>query len=150
MALDYLGTDLQVSPTYSGTSWSNLDLTLDPAAPLPGTTQVDLAVAVGANALRQALLLRLLTPRGSLAALGHASYGSRLHDLIGRPHTEATRALARAFVLEAIAQERRVAQVLALELAPRSEAEPHHIRMELSVQPLDTTDPVTLGVQVSL
>ena len=31
--------------------------------------------------LAQALLLRLLTPRGSLAALGHAAYGSRLGEL---------------------------------------------------------------------
>ena len=41
----------------------------------------DLAVATGRENLAQALLNRLHTRRGALAALGHPGYGSRLHTL---------------------------------------------------------------------
>src|SRR5688500_20244610 len=49
---------------------------------------VDLGAMRGRQNLAQALLLRLLTPRGALRALGHATYGSRLHELIGERKTE--------------------------------------------------------------
>src|SRR4051794_12538 len=113
MARNPLGRDLLVAPFLSATSWDALDLTptgqgADLAAP------VDLAAVEGIDALRQALLLRLLTPQGSLAALGHAEYGSRLHELVGTEFADAARLLARAFVLQALRQEQRVERVLAL------------------------------------
>ena len=52
--------------------------------------------------------MRLLTPRGELAELGHPEYGSRLHELIGSPNSETRRSLAKLFVLESLAQEPRI------------------------------------------
>ena len=77
---------------------------------LPGAPEevVDLAVLSGRENLAQALILRLLTPRGSLAALGHAAYGSELHKLIGQLKTEELRNLCRAYVLDVVQQEPRV------------------------------------------
>src|SRR5947209_14155752 len=55
--------------------------------------RLDLQVVSGTDNLAQAVLMRLLTPRGELAALGHPEYGSRLHELVGRQNTATTRNL---------------------------------------------------------
>lgn len=83
------------------------DSTVDRAAGR-GTEVVDLATFDDRDNLAQALILRLLTPVGSLAELGHAGYGSRLHELVGAPKDAAHRNLCRAFVLAAVAAEPRV------------------------------------------
>lgn len=85
-----------------------------------GTGQlIDLARLEGVENLRQALLLRLLTARGELAPLGHRDYGSRLGELVGEPNTEATRDRAKLYVLEALAAEPRIAEVVSVEVRPR-------------------------------
>jgi phage baseplate assembly protein W len=141
--------DLLLAPFYEGDDASALDVVLDPPVALPGDT-VDLAVAAQGNALRQAILLRLLTPQGALADLGHAEYGSRLHELIGSLATEETRRLARSFVLQAIAQERRVERVLELEVARPDQLSQDRLRIFLRVQPATRLDPVALGIEVAL
>ena len=73
-----------------------------------GITLRDFALAEGRSNLGQALTTRLLTPRGEIAALGHPTYGSRLHEVIGQPNTPTTRNLAKLFVIEALNEERRV------------------------------------------
>jgi phage baseplate assembly protein W len=60
----------------------------------------------------------LLTPRGEIAALGHPTYGSRLHEVIGQPNTPTTRNLAKLFVIEALNEERRVEAVVTVEVTP--------------------------------
>src|SRR5688500_3729938 len=72
----------------------------------------DLARVSGRRNLEQAIVLRLLTPRGELTAVGHPDYGSRIHELIGQPNTENTRNRLRLFILEALQQERRVAEIV--------------------------------------
>lgn len=110
----------------------------------------DLESVSGRENLAQAIILRLLTPMGALTALGHASYGSRLHLLIGERKTSAARLLCRAYVLEAIAQEPRVepkAVAFAFdELAERIDS----FAFTLSVQPVAGGDPVSLGLEVGL
>jgi len=73
--------------------------------------QVDLETLHGLDNLRQALLLRFLTRQGELAVLGHPTYGSRLHELIGELNVERTRLRAKMFVLQALAEEPRVEKV---------------------------------------
>ena len=60
---------------------------------------VDLTIASGRDNLAQAIIMRLLTPRGELAALGHPQYGSRLHELVGEVNTETKRNLVRLYIL---------------------------------------------------
>jgi hypothetical protein len=109
----------------------------------------DLATVSGRATLAQALIVRLLTPRGSLAPLGHAGYGSRLGELIGRVNTDATRNLARLHTIEALAQERRVRAVrnLTVEVPPGS---PDSVRISFSVLPVADDDPLALTLDVSL
>lgn len=75
---------------------------------------VDLGTVSDVSNLQQALLLRFLTQQGELEALGHPTYGSRLHLLIGEPNTETNRNRAKLYVLEALGQEPRVDEVLSV------------------------------------
>jgi phage baseplate assembly protein W len=81
---------------------------------LPETGFVDLGTVSDVSNLQQALLLRFLTQQGELEGLGHPTYGSRLHLLIGEPNTETNRNRAKLYVLEALGQEPRVDEVLSV------------------------------------
>ncbi|HEY7007542.1 MAG TPA: hypothetical protein VH395_01300 [Jatrophihabitantaceae bacterium] len=80
------------------------------------TGERDLATLTELDNLQQALLLRFATRQGELTVLGHADYGSRLHELIGEPNTESTRNRAKMYTLIALAGEPRVAQVISVDV----------------------------------
>jgi phage baseplate assembly protein W len=82
----------------------------------PETGQVDLESLSDADNLVQALLLRFLTPMGELAQLGHPDYGSRLAELIGELNSETNRNRAKLYVLQALALEPRVKQVISVQV----------------------------------
>ncbi|SRR6266545_109912 len=110
----------------------------------------DIGVVAGRDNLAQAVVLRLLTPRGELASLGHPEYGSRLHELIGRPNTETTRNLMRLFILESLAQEPRIEKVQEVRVTPvdgsrTREDVRHRVNVLLSVKPVGPTATVTIG-----
>jgi phage baseplate assembly protein W len=151
----HLGIDLAVVPNFVAHDASAVDLVRRGHPPRGIVTngareQSDLGVVGGRENLAQALLLRLLTPVGSLAGLGHAGYGSRLHDLIGRRKTEALRNLCRAYVLEVVAQEPRVENT-AVEVAfdPLAETASSFV-FTLVVQPRAGGGPVGLSLEVGL
>jgi phage baseplate assembly protein W len=142
-----LGTDLKVTlgpPGMAAQDDSSLDI--QQAGPL---RVYELRTVSGRENLAQALILRLLTPKGALAGLGHAAYGSRLGELIGRRKNPGTRALAKAYVLEAVVQEPRVEdKAVGFEFLPASEG-PSDIRFTLSVRS-KTGDVVSLDLGVGL
>ena len=160
-----LGTDLVVVPFLAAGDADEVDLVprARPATPhglallsdvgydATGRPELfDLDVVEGRQNLAHALVLRLLTPRGSLADLGHASYGSRLHELIGERKTSALRNLCRAYVLEAVAQEPRVEDTaVALDFDLQAET-PSSFVFTLAVQPRDGGDPLPLGLELGL
>lgn len=150
-----LGKDLLVLPGFTAGDAATRDLlrvrrsrpVLSPAA---GSEAFDIATVDGRENLAQALILRLVTPRGALAALGHAAYGSRLHELIGRNKTEALRNLCRAFVLEAVAQEPRVEnEALVLEFDHAAET-PSSFVFRLDVRPREGGDAVSLLLEAAV
>lgn len=113
-------------------------------------TLLDLATLDGRESLAQALLLRLLTPRGTLSTLGHAEYGSRLSELIGRQKNDELRHLCRAFVLEAVAQEPRV-EAKAVQVRFELEQEQvDNFVFTLAVAPIAGGDAVGLSLEVGL
>lgn len=79
---------------------------------------MDVGLVSGAENLGQAVMLRLLTPRGELAELAHPEYGSRLHELVGRPNTPTTRNLMKLFILESLKQEPRIEEVKKVSVEP--------------------------------
>lgn len=80
----------------------------------------DTGVVSGVANLVQALIVRLKTQRGELAALGHPDYGSRHHELIGEPNTETNRNLVKLHVLACLRQEPRLQEVLRVQVRPAS------------------------------
>lgn len=150
-------TDMLVVPGFVAHDAAALDLVpaVKPARARgsikPGSTEaIDPATVDGRENLAQALVLRLLTPRGSLAALGHSAYGSRLHELVGERKTDALRNLCRAFVLEAVAQEPRVEdKAVALDFDLAAETSSTFV-FTLGVQPKAGREQVDLGLEVTL
>ncbi len=94
--------------------------------------------------LKQAVLIRLLTPRGELSALGHPEYGSRLHELIGRQNTDTIRDLIRLFILESLQFESRIEEVSTLTVVPVKGTR-DRVKVMLQVQPITKTGIVTIG-----
>lgn len=112
----------------------------------------DLALADGLADFEQALANRLKTRRGELAALGHPDYGSRHHALIGEPNVERTRHLIKLYVLQALRDEPRIEQVLAVDVQPEHQPPRETVRISLALrvqalpQPLNLVLPFSLGV----
>ena len=151
-----LGIDLAVIPNLVAHDAAALDLvqrTRVLRQRLPGSgalEALDLVTIDGRENLAQALMLRLLTPRGALTALGHAQYGSRLHELIGHNKTEALRNLCRAFILEVVAQEPRVEdQAVEITFRPDEETSASFV-FTLAVKPRTGDAPIGLTLEVGL
>jgi phage baseplate assembly protein W len=106
--------------------------------------RLDLAVISGRDNLGQAILMRLLTPRGELAPLGHPEYGSRLHELIGRQNTELTRNLVKLYVLDALQFEPRIEGGVEVVVEPHPVTR-SRVNVALGVTPVAATERVTIG-----
>ena len=107
-------------------------------------TVVDLGTTDGLPNLGQAIAMRLLTPRGELAELGHPEYGSRLHELIGSANTENRRSMTKLFVLESLAQEPRIEKIVRCDVAPAPGTR-DRVNVELEVKPVASVETVTVG-----
>ena len=109
---DVLGCDLLATYRSGDGRHENLDLHTERrtvrARPL-----LDARLTSGVDNAVQAVIHRLNTVQGELADLGHPDYGSRHHRLFGEPNNESNRNLIKLYVLQALALEPRVEQVLA-------------------------------------
>lgn len=142
MANERLGTDLRLLRNLQHQNdrnrGSDLSVTVRAA-----TGQNDLEVLMRADNLIQALLLRFLTPLGELAPLGHPNYGSRLYELIGERNNETTRNRAKMFVLQALAAEPRVKEVLAVNVK-QNLADRTRLDIDISLKAIDADTPLNL------
>lgn len=92
--------------------------------------------------LAQAILNRLFTRQGELAALGHPDYGSRLYQLIGEPNTRRTHALADLYIRESLAEEERIAEIIDVAISPPSlRADLRNVlEMRITVRPIGAAE----------
>jgi len=104
----------------------------------------DLGVISGRDNLGQAIVLRLLTPIGELASVGHPDYGSRLNEIVGSQNTATNRNLAKLFILDSLRQEPRIQKVIRVVVTPNP-ANRFFIDIELAVQPVANAEIVTIG-----
>lgn len=161
-AYDAAALDVRTRPTRVQRSTSRRGFAAPPPPPQADVPQgfdpepagaselTDLDTVTGRENVAQALILRLLTPKGALGDLGHATYGSRLGELIGQNKTNALRGLCRAYILEAVREEPRVEdKPLAIEFDPLREHLDDFV-VEITVQPVAGGDPVSLGLEVAL
>ena len=118
---------------------------------------LDLDIVSGRKNLAQAIIIRLLTPRGELEQLGHPEYGSRLYELVGRENTATTRNLVKLFILESLQQEVRIEPKMNVVVTPAEENPPKvgkgarnvtlapRVNVEINVKPVGETEVVTIG-----
>jgi phage baseplate assembly protein W len=123
---------VEAGPEYYGLG---VDLKVDKAG--------DLQVVSGRENLGQALMQRLMTRKGELSDLGHPEYGSRLHDLVGRPNNQATRDLVRLYAKECVMQEPRVRDIVDIKVSPVS-GDPYAVILDITVVPIKSTIPMNL------
>lgn len=112
-------------------------------APRPGRDKIDLATLDDVDNLKQALLLRFLTQAGEMARLGHPNYGSRLSELIGELNTQTNRNRAKLFVLQALAQEPRVREILSVQVT-QNRVDRTRIDIDILLQVIDSESPLNL------
>ena len=104
----------------------------------------DMGVVSGSRNLEQAVIMRLLTPRGELSALGHPEYGSRLHELIGRQNTETTRNLMKLHILESLQVEPRIEELVEVIVEP-DQVGRDRVNVLLRLKPLGEAGAATIG-----
>lgn len=151
---DILGKDIKVLSYFNAHDGSLQDIIIKPCRNQvddeTGAVLTDIDTIESRQNLAQALILRLLTPKGSLAGLGHAAYGSRLYQLIGRPKNQANRNLCRLFVLEVIAQEPRVEdKAVSFSFDTESEQIDNYV-FTCAVAPRTGGEPLSISLEVSL
>ncbi len=144
-----LGSDLAL--LYRGEPGLYEDADLDSrVSPGRSSRHRDLGVVSGVAAATQMLVTRLKTRRGELAPLGHPDYGSTHHELIGEPNTQRTRNLIKLRVLQALAQEPRIQEILSCRVnAPHSPPR-EIVRIEMTIRLIDEPNPLNLVVPFAL
>lgn len=88
--------------------------------------------------LAQAIIARLATGEGELHDIGHADYGSRLHDLIGEPNNETTRERIKNTVRDCLAQEPRLREVTSI-VVKQNPDDPNRLDIEITVLPIESS-----------
>lgn len=104
----------------------------------------DLVTISDRDNLAQAIIMRLLTPRGELTALGHPEYGSRLYELVGRENTDTTRNLAKLYILDSLQYEPRIQQSKVIRVTPVPGTR-DLIEILVQVRPIGDGEIVTIG-----
>ena len=110
MATDLLGRDL--AARYRVTDGRHEDVDVGTRSrEVRGEHLEDADLVAGIDNAVQAVIHRIKTQKGELAALGHPEYGSRHHELIGEPNSEHNRNLVKLYILQALAHEPRIEKI---------------------------------------
>jgi phage baseplate assembly protein W len=133
---EQLGKDLKLKFDASGA-----DLTVEPEGDFYTISEED--------NLAQAIIARLSTDVGELYDIGHADYGSRLHDVIGEVNNAETRNRIKTIVEDCLIQETRIKQVANIAVLPNPR-DPHAVDIEMSVIPITGSETLTIFFQYAL
>jgi phage baseplate assembly protein W len=141
----FQGADLRLDYALGAGFFEDADLSLSRRG-----ARRDLAVTSGLDNLTQAIANRLKTRRGELTELGHPTYGSRHHELIGEPNVPRTRNLIKLYVLAALRDEARIERVLSARVRAEHDPPREVVRIEIEVRVIDRAEPLNLVVPFSL
>lgn len=143
-----MGSDLRLLYAQSAGFFEDADLE---AARTPQSGfDIDLLRVEGMAALTQAIANRLKTRYGELTALGHPDYGSRHHELLGEPNVQRTRDLIKLYVLRALRDEPRIRRVVKVLVTPEHSPPRETVRIDLTVELIESAEPLNLVVPFSL
>jgi phage baseplate assembly protein W len=104
-------------------------------ADLTVTREGDFDTVSEEDDLAQAIIARLATDEGELTDIGHADYGSRLHDLIGEVNNAVTRERIKALVRDCLTQELRIKEVTSINVRTVPH-DPSRVDIEITVVPV--------------
>lgn len=127
---ELLGKDLRLEFVGVGA-----DLSVAPAG--------DLKTAAGIDNLAQAIVSRLSTSKGELYDIGHPDYGSRLYELFGQPNNDTTRKEITKAVLECLAEETRIKEVIEVNVRTDPK-DPNCVNIGIIVIPIEVSTPLSL------
>ena len=110
----------------------------------------DLQLVSDHENLAQAIINRLLTRQGELAALGHPNYGSRLYQLIGEPNDRRAQVLADLYIRQSLVADDRISQIASITFAPYSPIKRDTLEIRVVVNPADNSGPVSVLLTLNL
>jgi phage baseplate assembly protein W len=145
---EQMGRDLKLVYAQRGGYFEDADL--DAGRTPRSSFDRDLLHIDGLDAMTQAVANRLKTRKGELAPLGHPDYGSRHHELMGEPNVQRTRDLIKLYVLQALRDEPRIRRVISVSVVAEHSPPRETVRIDLSVELIDTPEPLNLIVPFSL
>ena len=145
---EQMGTDLALLYGQHGGFFEDADL--EAARTAKSGFDLDLVPVGGLDALTQAIANRVKTRQGELADLGHPTYGSRHHELLGEPNVQRTRDLIKLYVLQALRDEPRIRRVVSVSVLPEHAPPRETVRIDLTVEVIDAPVPLNLAVPFSL
>lgn len=102
------------------------------------TPEGDLDTVVSEDNLAQAIIARLATDEGELYDIGHADYGSRLHELIGEVNNPTTRQRIKTVVKECLDKEPRIKEVTSINVLTNP-SDPQRVDIEIMIVPIQGT-----------
>ena len=85
--------------------------------------------------LVQAIIHRLTTDEGELYDIGHADYGSRLHELVGEPNNARTRERLKNLVHACLAEEPRILEITDIKVTS-NQYDLNRLDIEITVLPI--------------
>lgn len=147
-AHEVLGRDLRA--IYRVTDGRHEDIDLATAdRVLKAAALTDLTGTSGVDNAVQAVIHRIKTVQGELGELGHPGYGSRHHELIGQPNTENNRNLVKLYILQALAQEPRIEEVLEAKIVYDPRVARDRVQIDLTLSFIDGQRPTNFVVPFS-
>lgn len=117
-----------------------VDMFYGEVAEMSGDGKGDIKLAKGFDNLRQAILLRLATPRGSL--LHHPEYGTWIYDHLGVKDTHENREKIKVEIQRVIMEDRRVEEVT----IEKFYIENSVCYVYVKIQPIDVREVINLGI----
>lgn len=134
-----LGKDLRLS-----FERTDLDLiSIERGADLDISTEGDLGIITDEDNLLQAIICRLATSEGELYDVGHADYGSRLHEMVGEINNAATRHRIKALIRECLNQEPRIKEIVSVNVLT-DHRDPNRVNIEITVLPIEKSANLTI------
>ena len=113
----------------------DLKLQFDPVGADLIATKGDFETVSNENNLVQAIIHRLTTDEGELYDVGHADYGSRLHELVGEPNNARTRERLKNLIHACLAEEPRILEVTDIKVTP-NQYDLNRLDIEITVLPI--------------
>ena len=127
----------------------DLKLRFDPLGADLSTDLGDFDTITDDDNLVQAIIHRLTTWEGELEDIGHADYGSRLHEVIGETNNTRTRERLKNLVHACLEEEPRIIKIVDIK-AVQNVKDLNRVDIVITVLPVGKSDVISLSFPFNL